>query len=205
MIVIGLTGGLGTGKSTVSAIFAEWGVRVFDADRIAHELIRPGTRVYRKIRARFGKGIMTAAGRIDRGRLGRLVFGSEKRLKELTGIIHPEVRLAIDQGLKALRRRAPRAVAVLDIPLLVESRHAYPLDALVVVSAPKRVVFARLGLSRGWDKKECERRSRFQLPLARKIERADFVVHNGGSYAATRRQVRRIWTLLKNKKEKLHE
>lgn len=201
MMVIGLTGGLGTGKSTVSGIFAEWGARVFDADRIAHELMRPGTRVHRQVRSRFGKEIVDPQGRIDRGRLGRVVFHSKKRLKELTGIMHPEVRSAIDRGLRSLLRRSPAAVAVLDIPLLVESRHAYPLDALVVVSAPKRVVLERLAASRVWDQKEYERRSRFQWPPARKMERADFVVDNGGSRAATRRQARRIWVELKKKGE----
>lgn len=205
MIVIGVTGGVGTGKSTVARMFGRLGAAVLDADRITHELMRPGTRVHRAIRARFGKEIVSTRGQIDRGRLGRIVFRSKKRLKLLTDIIHPEVRLRIDRGLRSLCRRSPAAVAVLDIPLLAESRCAYPWDVLVVVSAPKRVVLERLGEARGWDQKEYERRSRFQWPPARKIKRADFVVDNGGSGAATRRQARRIWVELKKKKEKLHE
>lgn len=221
MVVIGVTGGVGTGKSTVARLFGRWGAAVLDADRIAHELMEPGTPVYRKIRRVFGPEGVGSDGRVDRKRLGSTVFKSRRRLKQLTGIVHPAVRRRIQTELKRLRREKPNGVAVLDIPLLVESGPVYPTtpvqgtsflrsagagrrrrrrgwwgyrtDALVVVSAPAAVAARRLKRRSGWSPKEIQRRGRFQLPLSQKQAQADFVVHNGGGLSSTRRQALSIW------------
>ena len=192
MIVIGVTGGVGTGKSTVARMFGRRGAVVLDADRITHELMRSGTAVTRRIRARFGAEVLTPEAGVDRRRLGRLVFGSRARLKTLTGIIHPAVRREIQGRLRRIRRSKPEAVAVLDIPLLYESGHYKP-DVVVVVSAPLRAAARRLGRRSGWSLREVKRRSSFQMPLREKAGRADFVVHNGGSLQETRRQVAEVW------------
>lgn len=192
MIVIGVTGGIGTGKSTISGYFAKLGAVVLDADRIAHELMRPGGPIHRRIRRVFGEEVIGPRGRIDRKRLGAKVFQDRRRLKQLTGIVHPAVRRKIRSELNRLRRRK-KAVVVLDIPLLVESGSAYRTDALVVVSAPAVVAARRLKRRSGWSAEEIRRRGRFQLPLRRKERHADFVIHNGGDSSSTRRQVLRIW------------
>ena len=193
MTVIGVTGGVGTGKSTVARLFQRRGAVVFDADRVAHQLMRRGTPVWRKVRAEFGPGILDGAGQIDRRKLGQRVFRSPAKLKALTGIIHPAVRRSIHEELRKLRKRRPDAVAVLDIPLLVESGSAYRADALVVVTAPAREAARRLRRRSGWPAREMKRRGSFQMPLREKVKHADFVVRNGGSLAGTRRQVVRVW------------
>lgn len=221
MLIIGVTGGVGTGKSTVARMFAQKGARVLDADRITHELMRPGTFVWRGIVGAFGKGILKDQ-RIDRRRLGSLVFQNPQGLKRLTRIVHPAVRERIGEALKRIRRRDPKATVVLDIPLLMEaglprtfalSRSAYrryshgydrgsvakvrggayPCDALVVVAAPLAQVYRRLHRRSGWSLREIRRRQSFQWPLRRKARMADFVIRNGGSIASTRRQVKEVW------------
>ena len=193
MIVIGVTGGVGTGKSTVARLFGQLGAEVFDADRVVHRLMEPGTPVCKKIRAEFGAGVFDEDRRINRKRLGQIVFSSRSRLRALNRIVHPAVRRSILEDLRRLRRRRPGAVAVLDIPLLLESGRAYRTDAVVVVTAPRAASARRLKRRSGWTAAELRRRSRFQMPLGRKVKQADFVVKNGGDPASTRRQVVRIW------------
>ncbi len=193
MIVIGVTGSVGTGKSTVARLFGERGARVLDADRIVHELMEPGAPVWKRIRRKFGPDMITAGGRIDRKRLGERVFASPKRLKELNAIVHPAVRRRIQERLRQIRREDSSAVVVLDIPLLVEAGPAYRTDALVVASASASVAERRLKRRSGWSAAEFRRRRSFQLPLKLKERRADFVVNNGGSLRETRRQVSFIW------------
>ena len=193
MRVIGVTGGVGTGKSTVARLFGEMGAEVFDADRIVHRLMEPGSPVWKRIRSGFGPSVLDPDGRISRKRLGQIVFSSRARLKALNRIIHPAVRREILRGLRRLKARRPEAVAALDIPLLIESRRAYPTDALVVVTAPRPAAARRLKKRSGWTPAELKRRSGFQMPLREKVKHADFVVRNGGSVADTRRQVVRLW------------
>lgn len=197
--VIGLTGSVGTGKSTVAEIFRSLGARVLDADRITHALMRPGTAVHRKIRRAFGAGVITAAGRIDRRRLGQEVFRDPRRLRVLTGIVHPAVRREIKRRLDGIRRREPRRAVVLEIPLLMETgRRHYPVDATVVVSAPFDVAARRLRRHRGWTAAEVRRRQARQWPIRKKTLQADFVIDNGGSRDRTRRQAIRLWHRVRN-------
>jgi len=193
MIIIGVTGGVGTGKSIVARLFQRLGAEVFDADQVAHRLMEPGRPVWKKIRAEFGPEVLVRSGRINRQRLGHIVFRSRSRLKSLNRIVHPAVRRSILEDLKRLRRRRPNGVAVLDIPLLLESGRAYRTDAVVVVTAPVREAARRLEKRSGWPAREIKRRGSFQMPLREKVKKADFVVRNGGDLAATRRQVVRIW------------
>ena len=193
MKVIGVTGGVGTGKSTVARLFQQRGAVVFDADRVAHQLMRRGTPVWKKIRTEFGPEILDEDGQVNRKRLGQLVFRSRTRLKALTRIVHPAVRRSILVDLRGLRRRRPDGVAVLDIPLLLESGRVYRTDAIVVVTAPAHEAARRLGKRSGWPAREMKRRGSFQMPLREKMKQADFVVRNGGDLAATRRQVSQVW------------
>ena len=193
MKVIGVTGGVGTGKSTVAGMFGRLGAQVLDADQITHELMKPGTSVWRKIRSRFGKEILGKDKQIDRRRLGELVFGRPGELKKLSQVIHPAVRRRIRQQTASIRRKNPEAVVVLDVPLLIEAGSAYRVDALIVVSSSLKAAAGRLKRRSGWSLQQVRRRQGFQLPLREKERVADFVVRNNGSQAATRRQVARIW------------
>ena len=230
MQVIGVTGGVGSGKSTVSRIFERLGAQVLDADRITHALMEPGSAVWKRIRWEFGPTILATDGRIDRRRLGEQVFRSRSRLKVLSGIVHPAVRREMKWDLRRIERQDPEAVVVLDIPLLLESRpvprrkrssgriglkgrwrrrvaggsagrSAYGLDALIVVSAPQPVIARRLKQRSGWSLQELRRRAGFQMPLREKERLADFVVDNGKSPVATRRQVVRIWKQIVKEKD----
>jgi len=158
--------------------------------------MRPKTVVWRKIRQVFGAEVMTASGRIDRKRLGSIVFDQPKRLKQLTRIIHPAVRKMIYERIRELKKRRPKAVVVLDVPLLLEAETAYKVDAVVVVSASNRIAEERLRKRSEWTLKEIRRRRGLQLSLKEKKKMADFIVHNGGSLTATRRQVIQIWKKL---------
>ncbi|MBI1952978.1 MAG: dephospho-CoA kinase [Candidatus Omnitrophica bacterium] len=200
MIVIGLTGGVGTGKSTVAAEFKRLGARVLDADRLARGLMEPGRPVFKKIVSVFGKTVLGPGGRLDRGALSERVFRRGGALKKLTGIVHPEVRRQIRARVKRMAARNPASVVVLDVPLLLESKGAYRCDALVVVTAPAETAARRLRLRSGWSVKEIKRRGRFQWPLARKAALADFVVRNGGSRMGTRRQVVRVFSQIVKEK-----
>ncbi len=166
---------------------------MLDADRITHALMRPGAGVHRKIRARFGGEILTPAGTIDRRALGQRVFRNRRELDALTRIIHPQVRRKILSAVRRLRRADPEGVVVLDIPLLVEAGSKYPVDALVVVSAPLTRVFQRLRKRSGWSYEQLKKRQSFQMPLKEKEKRADFIIRNSGDLASTRKQVREVW------------
>lgn len=193
MRVIGLTGGVGTGKSTVARMFEALGARVLDADRITHELMQRGSAVHRKIRSRFGPEVCAPEGRIDRRKLGERVFRRAGDLEALCRIVHPAVHQRIQASLRRIRRADPEAVVILDVPLLLEARPCYQTHALVVVSAPRSAAARRLKGRSGWSMAEVQRRSRFQMALSEKLKQADFVVDNGGSRNATRRQVLEFW------------
>ena len=193
MIVIGVTGGLGMGKSTVARLFQKQGAELFDADRIVHRLLEPGTPVWKRVRSEFGPSVLEPDGRISRNRLGGIVFREPRRLKTLNRIVHPAVRRSILAEMSRLKRNRPDGVAVLDIPLLIESGRAYRTDAVVVVTAPQRTAARRLKSRSGWSPAEMKRRSGFQMPLREKVKHADFVVRNGGSLEDTRRQVIHVW------------
>ncbi|OGX38835.1 MAG: dephospho-CoA kinase [Omnitrophica WOR_2 bacterium RIFCSPHIGHO2_02_FULL_68_15] len=191
MIVIGVTGSLGTGKSTVARLLARRGAHRLDADAMAHALMAPGTPVWRRLRRRFGAGVVQPDGRIDRPALAAAGFASRDAWRDLCRIVHPAVIAATRRSLAALRRRARPAVVVLDVPLLIESGMTSLVDWVVVVTADRRAQLARA--RRRWPAAEILRRLRRQMPLAEKVRRADVVIDNNGSRRATAVQVRRFW------------
>jgi len=174
-------------------MFKELGAEVLDADRAVHRLMEPGGPVWKKVKSEFGPSVMEPDGRINRKRLGEIVFGSPARLKALNRIVHPAVRRQLLADLSQFKARRPRGVAVLDIPLLIESGRAYRTDAVVVVTASAAAAARRLKARSGWSSAQMKRRSGLQMPLREKVKHADFVVKNGGSLADTRRQVVRVW------------
>jgi dephospho-CoA kinase len=191
MRVVGLTGGIASGKSTVSAMFRELGAEVIDADQLAREVVEPGTPGLEEIRRRF-PGVVDAEGRLDRAALGARVFADEGERRALEAIVHPRIRAEAARRTEALAR-AGLEVVLYDAALLIENGLHHGMDGVVLVSAPEAVQRARLAARDGLDDAAISARLAAQLPLADKRAHATWVVDNGGSLKETRAQVRRIW------------
>ena len=196
--VIGLSGGIGTGKSSVARMFAKLGARVIDADAIVHELQAPGTPMLAEIAAAFGPEVIAADGSLDRARLGERVFRDPQARQRLGQIVHPGVGAEMRRRLEAARREGVPLV-VLDIPLLFEGRRAgsgsaaqLGFDATVLVYAPEALQVERQLARDGYGRDEALRRVRSQLPIEEKRALADHVIDNSGSVADTERQVREL-------------
>jgi dephospho-CoA kinase len=190
VLKIGLTGGIASGKSVVASRLRELGAVVVDADALAREVVEPGTPGLARITETFGAGMLTAAGGLDRARLGALVFGNPARLAELNSIVHPLVR----ERAAALIAAAPRGgVVVQDIPLLVETGQGSGFHLVVVVDAPDEMRIRRMVEHRGMS--EDEARSRMAAQAARdvRLAAADVILENSGSQEQLRDAVTRLW------------
>lgn len=194
-VVIGVTGGFGTGKSTVCRMFGRLGAIVLDADRIAHDVIMPGGAGYKKVISLFGRSILSGNGRIDRRRLGRVVFKDKKKLNLLISVIHPEVIKRIKEIIKKSRSGGVnlQRYFVLDVPLLIEAGLLKTVDKLVVVTADKNTEIRRCLKKHGLKRQEISRRIRNQMPLSKKMRLADFIIDNNGSFNSTRKMVEKAW------------
>ena len=195
MVVIGVTGGVGTGKTTVAKMFKELGAVVLDADIMAHQLMEPKRLCWRRVVERFGEEVLNEDQTINRRRLAAIVFRDGERRRQLEAIIHPPVVRQMKQRLHRLRRSRRIPAVVLDVPLLVEADAQGMVDALVVVTAPRDVQLERLRRRYG-ETEEGEARIASQMELSAKVALADFVVENAGTMDATRTQVKRIWEQL---------
>ncbi len=196
--LIGLTGGIACGKSTVLAMLAALGARTIDADRVTHRVQQPGTPVYQQIVAAFGPQILLApGGPIDRRKLGAIVFGDEARLRQLEQIVHPAVRAEIRAFLAQVQAEAPpagpRPIAVIDAIKLIESGWAAECDQIWVVTCPEAQQVARLMETRGMSEAEARQRIAAQPPQEARLRHASVVIDNGGAQAATRAQVEAAW------------
>ena len=197
-VVIGLSGGIGTGKSTVAQLFAEAGALVIDADAIVHELQAPGTPLLAEIAEAFGPEVIRADGSLDRERLGAIVFRDDEARRRLGAIVHPGVGTEMLSRLQAARDAGARLV-VLDIPLLFEGRKAgtgsaarLGFDATVLAYAPEAAQIERQLARDGCSREEALRRVRAQMPIEEKRALADHVIDNSGSRDETARQVREL-------------
>jgi len=191
MRVVGLTGGIASGKSTVSAMFRELGAQVIDADQVARDVVEPGTPGLEEVARRF-PGVLDPSGQLDRAALGRRVFADPAERRALEAILHPRIRTEVARRTEALAR-AGVTVALYDAALLIENALHRGMDGVIVVSAPEAVQRARLAARDGLDDAAITARLAAQLPLADKRAHATWVVENGGSLDETRAQVRRIW------------
>ena len=198
---IGLTGGIGTGKSTVGRLLAALGALVVDADTIVHELQAPGTPLLAEIAAAFGPEVLEASGALDRKRVADLVFRDPAQRQRLNALVHPRVGAEMARRIEAARRSGA-ALVVVDIPLLFETRPRdraaarAGFDASVLVYAPREVQIERSLARDGCTREEVERRIAAQLPIDEKRALADHVIDNGGSPAETERQVRALFAAL---------
>lgn len=190
---VGLTGGIASGKSTVSAILAELGAVVIDADVLAREVVARGTSGLEAVVAEFGPGLLTPEGDLDRPAMGALVFGDAEARKRLEAIIHPLVH----QRSAQLEAEAPAgAVVVHDIPLLAEVGRAGTFDAVVVVDAPAELQVSRMVEERGWSREEAESRIAAQASREDRLAIATHVVDNTGTLDELRRRVEQVYAEL---------
>lgn len=192
MVVVGVTGVPGSGKSTVAQMFGERGATVLDADRIAHELMAPGRPAWREIRRAFGPAILKADGAIDRRRLADAVFEDARLRKRLEAIVHPRVLRELRRRLRELRQAGRVRVAVVEIPLLFEAGARRMVDHVIVVKADAAVRRRRLS-AKGWTNQEISRRQTAQWSQAAKVALADSIVENSRARRTTRQQVERVW------------
>lgn len=190
--VIGLTGNIGTGKSTVTRMLADLGATVIDADKLAHEVIAPGTPGWQQVVEAFGQEIVAADGTIDRARLAAIVFSDPAALARLEAIIHPLVIQETDRRIRAIGR----GVVVIEAIKLIESGMHRDCDALWVVTARPEQQLERLVRQRGMSAAEVQRRMAAQPPQAEKIALADVVIDNSGTPEETRAQVEAAWKTL---------
>jgi len=191
-LLIGLTGNIATGKSTVARMLADLGATVIDADRVAHEVMRAGTAVHAAILAAFGPEIVRTDGEIDRARLGALVFADPNALARLERIVHPAVTAEVARRIA----EAPTPVVVVEAIKLIEAGMAERCDSLWVTTCPSELQVQRLMADRRLSREEAELRVRAQPPQEEKVARADVVIDTGGSLAQTRAQVEMAWERL---------
>lgn len=189
--VVGLTGGIASGKSTVSAMLRELGAHVIDADVVAREVVEPGTPGLVRIAERF-PGVVGPDGRLDRAKLGARIFADPAERQALNEIVHPLIHLAVLEQTEALVRSGVRTV-IYDAPLLIENGLHHAMDGVILVAAPREVQVQRLMARNGLSREEALARIASQLPLEEKRRHATWVVENAGSLEETRRQVERIW------------
>jgi dephospho-CoA kinase len=187
-LVIGITGNIGTGKSTVTRMLAEFGAEAIDADKVAHTVMRPGTCAFVQVLNAFGPGILKPDGSIDRTRLGTIVFEDPAALRRLEMIVHPPTIRAIHRLIAA---SSAQVVAVEAIKL-IEAGMAEDCDSVWVVVCEKEQQVQRV-MNRGWSKSEAVQRVQAQPSQEAKVARADVVIDNSGSISETRFQVRAAW------------
>ncbi|MCL4422077.1 MAG: dephospho-CoA kinase [Actinobacteria bacterium] len=204
-VAVGLTGGIGSGKSTVSEMLAERGAKILDADLIAHEVLEPGGAAYELVVKRFGDGILAADGTIERPELASLVFADPTARADLEAIVHPAV--GAEMARRLFGQRSSGEVVVLDVPLLVEAKLArqrtgsrdYPgadllaSSGVVVVDAPEELARKRLMSSRGMTAAQVDARMAAQASRAQRLKVADFVIDNSGSFEELESQVDQAW------------
>lgn len=192
MLKVGLTGGIGSGKSAVSAALAGYGAVVVDADAIAREVVEPGTPGLSEIIAEFGEGVLTPDGRLDRSRLGELVFADEARLARLNAIVHPKVGERSGRLMEEAVA-SDAEVVVYDVPLLVENGLESLYDVVVVVDTPDEVRVERVSGDRGMPREQVRARMAAQADRETRLAAADFVVDNSGTREDLSDRVAELW------------
>lgn len=190
-MIIGLTGGIASGKSTVSNMIKEVGIPVVDADIIAREVVQKGEEAYEKIVDHFGTEILSDDESIDRPKLGAIVFNNEEKRLSLNGIVHPAIRKKMLTEIKQYKQVGNKIV-VLDIPLLFESKLTYMVDKIILVYVDQEIQKERLIKRDQFSDEEAKARIASQMPLVEKIELADEVIHNHGLKEETKQQLLKI-------------
>jgi dephospho-CoA kinase len=194
MKVIGLTGGISSGKSTVARFLAELGAVIIDADKVGHEAFRPDTELWREVIAAFGEHILTTGGEIDRKQLGEMVFADPERLSQLNEIMHPRMTEMVRAQIEDYRRQGV-AVVVLEATLLIEAGGDWTalVDEIWITVASEATVLKRLMERSGLSEAESLARMRSQMPPAEKVRRADVVINTECSLDEMKIKVKELW------------
>ena len=193
MNIIAVTGGIASGKSLVLNTFMNLGAFVIDCDLLSREAVIPCTKAWRKILAVFGKDILRNNLEIDRKKLGSIVFNDSSKRKILEQIIHPEVRRKCTERIEAIKKMAPNAIVVIDVPLLIETGVQKEFDTVIVVYANADTQIRRLMERDGITKEEARKMVEMQIPLAEKRRFADHIINNDGTREETEMQVRTLF------------
>jgi dephospho-CoA kinase len=197
MLIIGLTGGVASGKTTVSRVLEEEGAYLIDADQIARELVRPHTPAWKKLVKAFGRDILREDGSIYRKKLADKVFADLRQRRLLNQILHPGIRKEMERRAKDIGQKDPEAVVVIDAPLLVELGDHRKMDKLIVVTSTRTQQIKRLKERDGIGPEEALRIVSSQMPVEDKVRLADFVIRNEGSFQETKKKTREVFQELK--------
>lgn len=195
----GLTGGIASGKSVVAAMLRELGFRVLDADALAHELIEPGHPAYEEIVREFGAGILDSKGRVNRKKLGAIVFADRAKLDHLNAIVHPRVEQAVFEKLREWEREVGSETVFVEAALLVEAGYQKKLDGMVVTWCKREQQLERLR-ARGMSEEEARQRTNAQMPVGEKLRHATEKIDCSGSLEETRRQVEALAAKLRGQR-----
>ncbi len=189
MMLVGLTGGVATGKSTVAKMFKRCGAVVIDADELARDVVKPGKPAWREIVALFGKTVLSQDRSLNRQAIGSIVFRNQKKRRQLERIIHPRVAREQIRLTKGIARKHPKAIVIYEVPLLFEAGVDKRADKIIVVTADRKTQITRLKKRNGLTRAEAIRRIRSQMPLVKKIQRADHVLSGTLPRPSLRRHV----------------
>ena len=193
MIVIGLTGGIGSGKSEVSRMLKEFGAEIIDADRVGHEAYLPNTETYDKVVAEFGDDIIQTDGAIDRKKLGARIFAEPEARERLNAIVHPRMYAMVEERIQRLREQSATAV-VLDAAILIEAGWDSLVDEVWVVAAPEEMVVQRIGQRNGLPAEQVRQRIRAQIASEERARHAAVVIDNNEGLDELSAQVQEVWT-----------
>ena len=195
-MIMGLTGGIASGKSTVSALFVKKGAKLVDADVIAREVMLPGHQVLAATVRHFGQGILSPDGTLDRAKLGEIVFRDPEARQTLNDLTHPAIRQEIRSRMQELDQQEPEKLIIVDIPLLYESNLQGMFEEIEVVYVPREVQLTRLMQRNNWSREKAEDLLNAQMDIELKRSKASYVIDNSGDLAHTDMQVAAMWDRL---------
>jgi len=197
MLIVGLTGGVASGKTVISQILREEGAYLIDADQIARDLVRPHTSAWNELRRVFGDGILDEDGSIHRKKLAAKVFSDPEQRNLLNQILHPRIKEEMNRRAKEIGQNDPEAIVVIDAALLVEVGNYREMDRLIVVASTARQQIERLRNRNGMEEEEAQKVIASQMPLEEKLKVADFIIRNEGSLDEMKRRVKEVFQELK--------
>ncbi|TXK86144.1 dephospho-CoA kinase [Paenibacillus sp. N3.4] len=190
---IGLTGGIACGKSTVSAMLVSRGALLVDADKLARDVVEPGSPVLEQVAAHFGQAVLQKDGSLHRKKLGEIIFGDAAARKHLESLLHPPIRARMREQMEAFEIQYPSKLVVVDVPLLIESNLTFMFQEVMVVYVPREVQLQRLMLRDGLSESEAMGRINAQMSIEEKRKQADIVINNSGTWDETKAEVERFW------------
>lgn len=190
---IGLTGGIACGKSTVSAMLVSRGALLVDADKIARDVVEPGSPVLEQVAAHFGEAVLLEDGSLHRKKLGEIIFGNAEARRQLESILHPSIRARMREQMEAYEQMYPDKLVVVDVPLLFESKLTFMFQEVLVVYAPRHVQLGRLINRDGLTESAANKRIDAQMSIEEKRKLADVVIDNSGDWEETNAEVEQFW------------